>query len=109
MTYGPILANIAVKTFKYVVADYVVDHYAAVGPDDARPAFALVNATPRSQQSSKVLLLEIGLRQVSQFPVVRRTGGPFSPRITRIVLRTTEGGLLLVALKGSVEDAAAKI
>jgi len=61
MTYGPILANVAVKTFKYVVADYVVDHYAAVGPDDAQPALARMNTTPRSQQASKVLLLELAL------------------------------------------------
>jgi len=110
MTYGPILAGLAVKTLKFAVADYVVDHYAAVGPDDARAAFAGTNASiARAQQASKALLLEIALAQVNEFPVIQRTGGLFSPKITRIVIRMTDGALLLVALKGSVEDAAAKV
>jgi hypothetical protein len=110
VTYGPILTSLAVKTFKYVIANYVVDHYAAVGPDDSQPTFATNSPVPGSVQASRALLLEIGLSQASsQFPVIQRTGRMFSPKITRIVIRMADDALLVIALKASIEDMAARV
>jgi hypothetical protein len=110
MSYGPILANIAFRTFQYLVDDYVVDHYAAAGGNDHRPVFAGKIPPFLDKRASERLLLESALGEgLAKFPVIRRSGsGFFHPKMTRVVIRTAGSALLLVAFQGWLEYAVAR-
>src|SRR2546428_12049551 len=112
---GDLITGILVRTFAYTGEAYAVDHWAAAKPcyggvgyaggsDLARGvSFALLQELARSEDGT--LLVEYDRPKFIGELLARRG---VSWGLTRVALRTYDGAVVVVALKGFVEDVVAR-
>ena len=112
---GDLITGILVRTFAYTVDAYAVDHWAAAQPGYGGAGYA--GGSDLSRVLSLALLRELARSEngtvLVDYDRPRVIGELLARRsvrwgLTRVALRTFDGAVVVVALKGYVEDAVAR-
>jgi hypothetical protein len=104
---GELLTGLLVRTFAYTVEAYTVDHYAAARPGYGNVAFVGGGSGP-TRAVTQALLVTLAGDQNESVRVSHDRPRMLPWGLTRVAFRTFDGALVVVALKGYVEDAAAR-
>jgi hypothetical protein len=112
---GDLLAGLLVRTFAYTVEAYAVDHWAATQPGYGGVGYA--GGSDLARRVSLALLQEVARSEdgtvLVEYDRPRVLGELLARRsvrwgLTRVALRTFDWAVVVVALKGYVEDAVAR-
>jgi hypothetical protein len=96
-----------VRTFAYTVEAYAVDHYAAARPGYGSVAFT-GGGSPPTRTATQALLATLALNP-DQSVLVSHDRPKFVPGgLTRVAFWTLDRAVVVVALKGYVEDQTAR-
>jgi hypothetical protein len=103
---GDLLTGVIVRTFAYAVEAYAVDHYAAARPGSGPVAFS-GGGSARTRAATQALLSMLA-HNPDEAVLVSHSPRMLPGGLTRVALRSLDGALVVVALKGYVEDAVAR-